>query len=367
MVPEKPKEYPLTHPRKDLFIAQEKRMRAAYEKHMMWIEEKLKIKGIEKDEIEKVLREMEHEKEEGERAEDTQEIEPPLDDSSKGKKAKKGDSSKKDKTKKEVDTPEDVTATKDDSSKKKKSKKDKNEVTIEEIPQNDDDGEEEQVENKSKLADYVRRYVKQAFNLERLLATLDSKTDEDKNQAFHAFACNSSDMRYLPTTVFDFSKEGPADLKYTEKLAQPKKNLLKSTYESFAKVMSAEKQQRILCQLNKVREPSKPEDLEASVREVVKSKRKSRCIAGKIKLQVARQLYDKLSKVLKKKIALEMCKTTMTTTPVSVPFREIDKTILMTLMVINGTPRSSQECDMYHKFTSILRNFIIEALQKDLK
>lgn len=303
----------MTHPRKDLYIAHEKRMRAALEKHLTWIEEKLKIKGIEKDEIEKVLWEMKNE----------------------------GESSEED--------PQGFQVTKGNTSKG---------------GEEDEEADEVQYENKSRFAGYARRYVNLKFNLERLLATLDSQTDEDKNQVFHALACKRSDN--MTSTVFDFSKEGPADLKYTEMLAQPKKILLKSTYESFAKVMSCEKQRRILCQLSKVREPSRPEDLEASVRGVVKSKRKSRCVAGKIKLQVARQLYDELSRVLKKKIALEMSKAA-TPTPVSVPFREIEKTILTILMIINGSPRSSQECNMYHKFASILRNFIVEALQKDLK
>lgn len=83
---------------------------------------------------------------------------------------------------------------------------------------------------------------------------MSSLSDEDKNQTFHVLNHKVADEKSRMRTFFDFEKKGPANLKYTETLAQPKKILLQSTFERFAKFMSSDKQKRILCHMSKVRE-----------------------------------------------------------------------------------------------------------------
>lgn len=282
-------------------------MRAALEKHLTWIDEKLKIaKGEERKEIERALGACE----------------------------------------KEFVAVGDV---------------DNN--------NNDDEGEDEENEDDSeKRMSYIHRYVRHKFILERLIDSLATQDDEDRNQVFHVI--NHSKNASQEFLHFDFNKRRPANLKHTASLAIPKKVVLQSTLDSFARLMSCDKKKRILCQLSKSREPTKPEDFEEKVRvlsDAATKKRKCRQNLGeKMKLQVAKKLYEDIVRILKKKISKKMCEKGGRQT-VTQPFREIEKTILMTLMIMNGMPRSNRETEMYTKFTSIVSNFLIDALQKEAK
>jgi hypothetical protein len=286
-----------------MFIATEARMRAALEKHLSWIDEKLKIDGKEREEIEGALWACEKEFVVG-------------DDAGEGE---------------------------------------------------NEEGEDESAKGSKKNKAYIQRYVRHKFILERLIDSLSAQDDEDRNQVFHVINHNrnANDEECLH---FDFNKKRPANVKHTASLAKPKKIVLQSTLDNFGKLMSCEKQKRILCQLNKSREPSKPEDFEEKVRVPCYAAKQQKCrnLGERIKLQVAKKLFENISRIVKKKISKKMSNKNVKS-PVTQQFREMEKTILMTLMIINGVPKSYHEIQIYNKFTSIVSQFLITALKSQTK
>lgn len=216
------------------------------------------------------------------------------------------------------------------------------------------------------ISPYLARFLRHKFILENYLQQIEE--ENEKHPSLHTQSHKNADDHFHPPekTYFDFSKKGTADLKYHEALARPKQVCLQSTLDKFSNFMCVDKQERIKCQLNIQRRILRPEDLEDIVRGVQKPKPKIQNRTAKMKCELSKQIYDQVAKILKKKTAREMARAMKKPKAISQPFREVEKTIFMLLMSINGIPRSHQECEMYNNFTSVIMEFLMKALQKKL-
>lgn len=218
-----------------------------------------------------------------------------------------------------------------------------------------------------KLTPYLCRYLRRKINLEKSLKKIKNETVETVHDQSH----KNSDAHFFPPhrQYFDFSIKREQNLEHTNKLAKPKTYVLQGTLNEFSKFMSHDKREGIKCTLNaRMSQMMRPEDLEAQVREIPKPtrKRKNQNQACKLKNRVSKQLYEQLAKTLKKKIAEKMAQNRRGLA-ITQPIREVEKTIYMFLMAINGTPRSNQECEMYKKFTSVISEFLLSALQEKVE
>ncbi len=301
-------------------MAKESRIRYALQKHLEWIEARLKILDDKRDEIENMLKNL---------------GEPPYCCCKAGEEAK--------------------------------NVKIKQKINQQQSKSQDED--ENKVKTTSKLTPYVCRYLRHKFILQNLLDQIQLDTNEN---SLHALRHQKADLHFHPIqkTYFDFSKKRPENLKYTQQLANPKPIFLQHAIDNFSNFMSHDKRERIKCQLkcNSFNKGMmRPEDLEDKVREKIKPKPKMKNIGEKIKHQLSKQLYELLAKFLKKKMIKEMARDRTSKIVVSQPFREMEKTIVAFLIAVNGSPKSKQECEMYKKFSSIIGEFLMKALKETIK
>lgn len=206
-------------------------------------------------------------------------------------------------------------------------------------------------------------YVRLIRNLKRLEKLLHDYPVREKD-------CHAITHQKFDEPPFEM-KRGVFDETCTLELSKPRKVLLKSTLESYRKLMSAEKQQRIECQLSKYKPnaegpnattPSKPKQkitLNEAKKYLLQIERK---ILSDVVDEIAGKLKRRLPKLIAHRSEQEM---------ISNHAQMLNEAVYENLTENCNPPSKTQEYQVYQNLAAVIGDLVIQikidSMQQQIK
>lgn len=188
-------------------------------------------------------------------------------------------------------------------------------------------------------------------NMETLEETLKNYPEVDA--AFHTMSHKKFDDEPLERL------QGVFDEHHATAMAKPKKVHLKNTLQSFGKLMSPEKQQRIECQLGG---PIESEDHQKQKRSTKqKTGREEIQLLQQIEKKIAGDLYDEIAKMLQKKLP-EMIVNRKSPLMTTSNGQKLQDHAFNMLTSFNGPAKDPEELQQMQNFAGLIGDFAMATM-----